>query len=370
MRQILDDAFVLDKQAATGEFAGRLHGAPLIIKDNIHVRDMPNTAGTPSLVKFVPKYDAPVIRALRNEGALFMAKANMHELALGVTSDNKTFGTCKNSKNIFYSPGGSSGGTAAAIGASLSPAGLGTDTMGSIRIPCSVNGITGLRPTHMRYSNLGVTPVALSRDTIGPMAKYVEDLVLLDEVISGEKFETDRLLAESDSLSNVRLGISSDYLCKDLEPEVEKAFENAKRVLEQSGAILVEVDSRQVKKANENCSFECLSYEMNQDLGEYLFQHDINLSLEHMSKQIASPDVKEFFKQVLVKGGKTKADFIELIHVRRPALKKAYSDIFSEHILNAFVFPTLACLPVRIDQVKEDTDRKFTRNLDASSQAG
>ena len=368
-KEILDDAYQLDKKAENGSFAGRLHGAPLIIKDNIHVKGVPNTAGTPSLASFVPKKDAQVINTLRNEGALFMGKANMHELSLGVTSNNAKYGPCKNSKNIFYSSGGSSGGTGTAVGDRLVPAGLGTDTIGSVRIPCSVNGISGLRPTHLRYPNYGVTPVASSCDTIGPMARYVEDLILLDEVITGESFDQKPML-ESNNLSGIRLGISSDYLCSALHPDVETAFENAKKILQQNGATLIEVDSKSLKNATDDCSIDYLMYEFNQDLSQYLVENDINISLEDINKQIASPDVKQLFQEVLNKGGKTKTDFIEFIHVKRLAVKRAYQEMFCKYNLKALVFPTLSCLPVRIDQIKEDTMKQFLRNLYPGSQAG
>ena len=362
----LEYAEKLDKLADHGKFSGRLHGAPLIIKDNIHIGGWPNTAGSPALENFIPKQDAPVVKTLRNEGALFMAKSNLHEFSFGVTTNNGKFGTCKNAKNNEYFPGGSSGGTGSAIGAHLVPAGLGTDTGGSVRIPSSVNGICGLRPTHLRYSNFGVTPLSFSRDTIGPMANFVDDLILLDEIITGEKFEYN---SGNDTLTGIRLGVSSDYLCDKLDPEVGESFEIAKNVLRSNGATLVEVDSRSLKQANEDSSFDFLYLETNQDLSQYLFQNQINLSLEDVREKIASPDVKEIFKEVINKFGKTNAEYCELMHVKRPALKRAYQEIFSKYNVKALVFPTLPCLPARIDS-KDVSISSFIRNMDPGSQAG
>jgi indoleacetamide hydrolase len=364
--QCLEDATKLDKLADSGKFSGRLHGAPLVIKDNIHVKGVPNTAGSPALQNFIPKHDAPVAKTLRNEGALFIAKANLHELSFGVTTNNGKFGTCKNSKNNEYFPGGSSGGTGSSIGAHLAPAGLGTDTGGSVRIPSSVNGICGLRPTHLRYSNFGVTPLSFSRDTIGPMANFVDDLILLDEIITGDKFDYS---SDNRSLSGIRLGVSSDYLCSDLDLEVGESFEMAKRVLENNGATLVEVDSRSLKQTNEDSSFDFLFYETNHDLSQYLFQNEIGLSLEDLSKKIGSPDVKELFKKVLNNCVKKNSEYYELMHVKRPALKRAYQEMFNKYNLNAIVFPTLPCLPARIDS-KEVSISSFIRNMDPGSQAG
>ena len=333
----------------------------------VHIKCVPNTAGTPGLENFVPTRDAPVIEALRNEGALFMAKANLHELCFGVTSNNAEYGTCRNSKNMLYSPGGSSGGTGAAIGAHLVPCGLGTDTGGSVRIPSSVNGIVGLRPTQIRYSNVGVTPLSFTRDTIGPMANFVEDLILMDEVISGQVYEDSNT---SNGLHGIRLGVSSDYLCNNLVPEVEKAFENAKQTLIKNGAELIEINSTELLKANADCSFDYLFYETNQDLSQYLLQHNINLSLEDINDKIASSDVKELFKFVMKKSGKTSLDYSNLINVKRVTLKRAYQEIFNTYNIQALVFPTLPCLPVEISNFNEGLIAQFIRNMDPGSQAG
>jgi Asp-tRNA(Asn)/Glu-tRNA(Gln) amidotransferase A subunit family amidase len=143
---------------------------------------MPNTAGTVALKEFIPDRDATSVSRLRNAGGLIISKTNLHEFAFGVTSDNKGFGRVGNAHDSNYSAGGSSGGTGAAVGAHIAPTGLGSDTGGSVRIPASVNDIVGLRPTLGRYPNDAVTPVCHSRDTIGPMAHTVEDLIILDEI--------------------------------------------------------------------------------------------------------------------------------------------------------------------------------------------
>lgn len=129
----------------------RLYGVPIIIKDNIHVRQMPCTSGCPAFREFVPKEDAECVRLLREEGAIILAKANMHELAYGSTSDNRFFGAVRNPANKLYIAGGSSGGCGAALAARFAPAALGTDTTGSVRMPSSMNGVCGLRPTLNRY---------------------------------------------------------------------------------------------------------------------------------------------------------------------------------------------------------------------------
>src|SRR5690606_13609012 len=131
--------------------------------------------------------DAPVIATLRRAGALFLGKTNMHELSFGATSINRHTGPVRNPANPDLIAGGSSGGSAAAVAAGLAPAALGTDTGGSCRIPAALCGIVGYRPSNGRYSNAGVVPLSLTRDTIGLLTRSVEDAVLLDSAITGER---------------------------------------------------------------------------------------------------------------------------------------------------------------------------------------
>lgn len=140
----------------------------------------------------------------KKAGALILARANMHELASGVTSKNVYYGSVRCPLNPAYSAGGSSGGTGAAIGARQAPAGLGTDTGGSIRIPSSINGLCGLRPTLGRYSQTGVLPLSTTNDTPGPMANSCGDLELIDEVITGETSDGIQL---PETLSGLKIGI-------------------------------------------------------------------------------------------------------------------------------------------------------------------
>ena len=188
---------------------GALHGLPILIKANIATANVPTSAGTPALRDYRPASDAPVVARLFSAGAILLGKTNMHELAYGITSNNGAFGAVHNPYNPALIPGGSSGGNGAAIAARMCPAGLGTDTGGSVRIPAALCGIVGLRPTVGRYSGAGIVPLSRTMDTAGPMARSVEDLVLLDSVITGQNAPV-----QPAALRGLRLGAARFLLRK------------------------------------------------------------------------------------------------------------------------------------------------------------
>ena len=363
-----------DAAAKAKKWKGPLHGVPLVIKDNIHVAGLPITAGTPGMKGFVPKNSAPVVRKLIAAGAIVLGKSNMHELAFGITSNNAAFGAVGNPYDPKRIAGGSSGGSGAAIAARMAPAGLGSDTGGSVRIPAAVNGISGLRPTIRRYPKGGITPISHTRDTAGPMARSVGDLVLLDTVITGAK---DTVTPAK--LTGLRIAVPKS-LNDGVDAETARLMGDALAKLKAAGVELVEVDMPGLIELNSKLSFPIALYEVTIDLPAYAKKFGIKLDLKGYADTIASPDVKGLF-DALVKGeppSVPKKTYDEAIKVHRPALIRMYANYFAQQKVAAMAFPTvpLPAAPIGDDQEtllngkKVPTFPTFIRNTDPGSNAG
>jgi mandelamide amidase len=364
-----------DGLAARKSFAGPLHGVPIVVKDNIHVAGLPNSAGTPALKGFVPSRNAPVAEKLIRAGAIVLGKTNMHELAFGITSNNAAFGPARNAYDPTRIAGGSSGGTGTAIAARMAPAGLGSDTGGSVRIPAALNGISGLRPTLGRYSQEGITPIAHTRDTAGPMAREVADLVLLDTVITGAR---DKVTAAP--LKGLRLGVCRALFFRNLDGETEQVTQAALDRLEGAGAEIVPVEMPGLVDLNGKVSFPVALYEANVDLAKYLKRYRIGLDVRGVAERIASPDVKGLFASTIVPGAKDaipEKAYLDAL-AARPALQQLYADTFKKYSIAALAFPTtpLPAAPIGDDETTKlngadvPTFFTFIQNTDPGSNAG
>jgi aspartyl-tRNA(Asn)/glutamyl-tRNA(Gln) amidotransferase subunit A len=233
---------------------GPLHGIPISLKDNIYTKDIRTTGGSQILNKFVPLVDASVVSSLKKAGAVILGKTNMHEFAYGVTTDNPHFGPTRNPWDTQRMPGGSSGGSAAALAAGLCYGSIGTDTGGSIRIPASLCGVVGLKPGIGRVAAEGVIPLSQTLDFVGPLARSVEDAALLLDPIFAKKKHERELLAGHEPSSRgrrLRLGIPKEFFFDVLDQEVGSAFENAIRILKKSGARFTEVSLGQLPETEE-----------------------------------------------------------------------------------------------------------------------
>lgn len=247
----LEDAKKAEQEIINGNYRGIYHGIPMAIKDNIYIKGEVTTMAAKIHHDFVPSYNATVIDKLNEAGAIIIGKLNMHEYAWGATTNNPHYGPCRNPWDLEYIPGGSSGGSGAALIAHTTMATLGTDTGGSVRIPAATNGIVGLKQTYGRVSNYGSFPLAWTLDHIGPMTKTVKDAAALLEVIAGYdpkdsttvNVPVDQYLdGITGDVKDLVIGINEEYFFNNVDKDIEQAVRNKIRQLEKEGARIQEVD--------------------------------------------------------------------------------------------------------------------------------
>ncbi len=247
------EAAALDAERRAGTVRGPLHGIPIIVKDNYDTRDLPTSGGSLALAHHQPSTDAFIIRKLRAAGAIIIAKANLHELAAGISSVSSLGGQTINPYDPSRCPGGSSGGTGAAIAASFAAIGWGSDTCGSIRIPSAFGSLVGLRPTQGLFSRDGIIPLSRTQDTPGPLARTVTDLAIgLDatvgadpndaatRVLEGRTLPAFQAALNRDALRGVRIGVFAPYF-RDAEADIADSLRSALTAMQRQGAILVPV---------------------------------------------------------------------------------------------------------------------------------
>src|SRR5258705_8464275 len=303
----------------------------------------------------------------------------MHELAFGISGYNEGFFTAqpigtRNPYDRTRIAGGSSSGTGAAIGARLAPGGLGSDTGGSVRIPAALSGAAGLRPTLLRYSQEGVTPISHSRDTVGPMAQTMADVALIDSVVTGRRLPGPALLR------GVKLGVYRAYFFKDLDADTTAVTNAALDKLTAAGATIVEVDMPELQKLNDLVSFPVALYEAYDDLKAYLAKYQAGVSVEQVARMIASQDVKGTYdglvlpRKLPAPNGVVDAAPIykAAMEQGRPALLKHFTDTFRAHGIDALLAPTTPHVATAQGPEASSlpTFLLFIRNTDPGSNAG
>src|SRR6266545_3407482 len=307
--QVMEAAQAADRHRAAGGRLGPLHGLPIPIKDSVNTADHPTTSGTAALRDFRPKDDAPVVRSLRDAGAIVLGKTNLAELSLGWTSTNVTFGAVRNPYDPNRIPGGSTGGTAVAVATGMAPLGVAEDTCGSIRVPAALCGIAGLRPSTGRYSSRGVMPLAPLFDTVGSHARTVADLLLFDSVLTG-----DFRPPEPVHPTGARLGLSRAHYFADLDPEVELVTNEALKKLADAGVTLEQLLA------------------------------------------LASESVRENLEARAIPGGRlwvSDEDYAAARDLHRPALQEAFRAHFRQTAVAAIAYPTTLVPATPIGQERE-----------------
>src|SRR5687767_10897286 len=236
---------------AAGRSTGLLHGVPIALKDNMCTAGVPTTASSKILRGFVPPYDATVVERLEAAGAIVIGKTNLDEFAMGSSTENSALGPSKNPWDVTRAPGGSSGGSAAAVAARIVPLAFGSDTGGSIRQPAALCGVVGFKPTYGRVSRYGLLAFASSLDQIGPFAQTVEDAALVFQIIGGAdrrdatsspEAMPDVVAALDGTAKGLRIGVPKAFLGAGIDGDVLGMFNEGLRVLEGRGATLVDIE--------------------------------------------------------------------------------------------------------------------------------
>lgn len=360
----------VDADRAAGKTLGVLAGLPIVVKDNINTKGMKTTGGTSSLRNFQPKTNAPSLQKLIDAGAIVLGKSNLHEWAFGITTTNFTLGIDpitkeatrpgKNPYDTSRIPGGSSGGTAAAVAARFAPAGLGTDTGGSTRVPASFCGIAGFRPSvgdgagqGRRYPDTvnDALPISTTRDTVGPMGRTVADIALLDAVITGGAVPTAK------TLKGLKIGIPAAFWT-DLDDSVKTVADAAKKKLADAGVVFVDADLTGIMALNDAISFPIALHEPVAAIPVYLSANSAPVTtVAQVQAGLASPDVIGAFGAIAgdVFGGA----YPDVMATQRPALQKLYKDYFAAQGVECVLFPTTLLPAPKIDAATGSSSGKL-----------
>ena len=333
-----------DAHRAAGGVLGPLHGLPIPVKDSVNTAGIETTVGTRALRGWVPARDATTIARLKAAGAIVLGKTNIHELSFGWTSNNLEFGAVRNPYDPSRIPGGSSGGTAAAVAARMAPLGVAEDTQGSIRVPAALCGITGFRPTTGRYPTDGTAPITALFDQIGPHARCVADLALFDTVVSGEVAPI-----EPATLSGLRIGIDRNFFFAGIDAEVAALVEAALARLAAAGAVIVEAPVPGLGRVV-SVAMAIQVHDVVPALERYLADSGAPVDFEAMFAGV-SADVADVFAQVALRGAP--AAIAEDVYAAargtaRPALQQAMADWFADHRIDAMLLPAtmVAATPI------------------------
>lgn len=335
---------------------GPLHGIPVIVKDNFDTSDMPTTGGSIALKDNIPPDDAYQVKKLREAGAIILAKANLHEFAFGYSTVSSMGGQTLNPYNLAKIPGGSSGGTGAAIAASFAAVGMGSDTGGSIRIPSAFNNLVGIRPTIGLSSRDGIMPLALTQDTGGPLARTVKDAAIILDATAGydpndvttasgigrlPESYLDNL--DSDGLRGARIGILREVFGDN--KEINAVMTQAIKEMKDAGATLV--DDLSLPNFAEINSYGSLSaWEFKFQFNDYLESTGVNRPYKTLSDIIATglfdPSIENSLKERNNRVSLKEEEYKDIVLYRTKLAQEGVLKLMADHNLDAIIFPTSA----------------------------
>jgi amidase len=352
----------LDAERTGRGVRGPLYGIPVLVKDNYETIEMPTSAGSIALASFHPARDAFLVQRLKAAGAVILGKTNMHELAAGIFTAGSRFGQTKNPYDLDRNPGGSSGGTGAAVAANFAAGGMGSDTCGSIRIPASHNNLVGLRGTQGLSSRAGIVPLSSTQDIGGPITRSIADLaIMLDATVGADPADPSTAVSSGQIPSSYRAGLRADALtgarigvvrslfgAAPEDQEVTTVVQQALDSLKKAGAEIVDVvipglDDllRDSSMINSDFKFDLAEYLAQsgnapvKSLGEILDRGLYHTALEGTFRARNAVEHRE-------------SDASRRARIKRVALRQAIEAVLSEHRLAAMVYPTLRRKPARV----------------------
>ncbi len=361
------DAIAMDAERRAGKVRGPLHGIPVILKDNFNTADMPTTGSTLALASFVPREDAFIVRRLREAGAVIIGKSNLHELAAGITSVSSMGGQTRNPYDPRRCPGGSSGGTGAAIAASFAVVGWGSDTCGSIRIPAAFGSLYGLRPTSGLVSRNGVIPLSHTQDVIGPLARTVTDLAMaLDitvgrdsadaatQVLEGRALPRFVESLDKDALRGKRLGVLRNYMTG-TDGDIADSIRAAARAMGALGAEVIDVTIPNLDSLIAGSSV--IGFEFKWDLMDFLTKWPgapVNSLREIIDRGLHHEALDATFR-IRDSISTRDSDAYRAALGKQATLRTRLVALFDSLKLDAMIYPTMQRRPVLVGEAQPGT---------------
>ena len=360
----------LDQERKEKGSRGPLHGIPIILKDNYNTKDMPTTASSKAFEGFMPAEDATTVAKLKEAGAIIIAKSNLHEMAMSGTTMSSLGGQTLNPYDLTRTPGGSSGGTGAALAANFAVAGTGTDTVNSVRSPSSANNLVGIRPTKGLISLDGIFPVSATQDAPGPIARTVEDAaIVLDamagfdpkdpstEVAQGKVPATYTEALDISGLEGARIGVLDNLFGKDpIHEEVNKVTMAAVEDMEKLGATMVDIEVPGLDTDQLIKDMDVQRYEIREGLNAYFSKY--NTPVKTLEEMVAGgqfdASIANTLKQAQAVEKPLEQEDYHLRLAKMAELKQTILTLMDEHQLDAIFYPHQKRLVVKVGEGQAD----------------
>jgi amidase len=378
--QAREAAAQLDTERRSKGARGPLHGIPILVKDNYETIEMPTTAGSVALLDFHPRRDATLVRKLRDAGAVILGKTTMHELAAGITTVGSSFGQTRNPYDLDRTPGGSSGGTGAAIAANFAAAGMGSDTCGSIRIPAANNNLVGLRGTQGLSSRAGIVPLSSSQDIGGPIARSIADLAIILDLtvgpdaadpqtiapkpVSGQDEDDDvteraryRQQLDAAALKGARIGVVRSLFGSAPEDgEVTGIVNSSVEAMRKAGATVTDVVIPGLDDLLRDSSLIASDFKF--DLMEYLAKSPdapVKSLGEILQRGLYHSELEATFR-LRNQPATRETVATRRARIKQAALRQVTAAVLDEHQLDALLYPSLRRRPARIGDAQGGTN--------------